>query len=140
MSRQYKMCDRNPSSQCCGCDNCKYEDDVYQGKEYRIKYGNSVFDVLIFRPGMILPKLKLWLQIKWLEFRLFLRAPYNNDQGKKKGFYLIRSKPVYLYVNGAYCFLEVQFGNRKGYRYFQFGCRDKWFNTDSYTYVEYLKD
>lgn len=93
MSRQYKMCDRNPSSQCCGCDNCKYEDDVYQAgyKEYRWQYGKSVLDVVVFRPGVIIPKIKLWFEIKWLEYK---RAQVIRDAVK-----MFKGKRVKKYSN-----------------------------------------
>lgn len=65
MSRQYRMCTKSPASECCGCDNCKYEDDTYlvsqldgfQLGRYRI------------RPQVILVKARLLLEIWGLQIK-----------------------------------------------------------------------
>ncbi len=36
---------------------------------------------------------------------------YNNDNGQKKGRYLIRIKNNYVYLNGSYCWIEIQIGS-----------------------------
>lgn len=59
---------------------------------------------------------------------------YNNDNGKKKGFYLIKTDLFYIYINGSYCWLEIQIGPWNRYESLQFLCRDKWFNTNRWTY------